>query len=119
MKFLKKRVGRTSLNGLVFTITEIPVPLIREIVTEMLGGLAAAIEPPPAETEPEPDPEPPARPEPVESDGRVGNPGYGDDFWTEVRAYWQQCRCVRKTAAKFGISPNTVKSRARREGWRK
>lgn len=121
MKFLKDRIERPNLSGVVFTITEIPVPLIREIVTEILGGLAAEIEMTTTESEPAPDvtPEPPAKPEAVESDGRVGNPGYGDDFWTEVKACWQECRCVRKTAAKFGISPNTVKSRARREGWRK
>ena len=38
MKFLKQAIGRKTLNGLVFTITEIPVPLIREIVAEMLAG---------------------------------------------------------------------------------
>ena len=32
LKFLKQSLGRKSMNGLVFTITEIPVPLIREIV---------------------------------------------------------------------------------------
>jgi hypothetical protein len=29
LKFLKLTIGRKNLNGLVFTITEIPVPLIR------------------------------------------------------------------------------------------
>ena len=38
MKFLKEQIGRKSLSGVVFTITEIPVPLIREIVAEILGG---------------------------------------------------------------------------------
>ena len=38
LKFLKQSLGRKSLNGLVFTITEIPVPLIREIVAEILAG---------------------------------------------------------------------------------
>ena len=38
MKFLKQTIGRKTLNGLVFTITEIPVPLIREIVAEILAG---------------------------------------------------------------------------------
>ena len=38
MKFLKQSIGRKTLNGLVFTITEIPVPLIREIVAEILAG---------------------------------------------------------------------------------
>ena len=35
LKFLKETLGRKNLNGLVFTITEIPVPLIREIVAAM------------------------------------------------------------------------------------
>lgn len=121
LKFLKEQVGRTCLRGLVFTITEIPVPLIREIVTEILGGLAAEIDLPPTEPVPAPAPaaEPPAKPKPTESNGKVGNPGYGDDLWQEVRAYWLECRNYRKAAEKFGLSPNTVKTRARREGWNK
>ena len=37
----------------------------------------------------------------------------------EARAYWEECRNLRETARKFGLSPNTVKTRARREGWNK
>jgi hypothetical protein len=51
LKFLKEQVGRTCLRGVVFTITEIPVPLIREIVAEILAGgdlPVAAPTPPPA-----------------------------------------------------------------------
>jgi hypothetical protein len=120
LKFLKETLGRKSLNGLVFTITEIPVPLIREIVAEILGGElpAAAPTPTPAPVEPEPE-TPLAKPAPVASDGRPGNPGFGDDLWAEARAYWEECRCIRKTAEKFGLSQNSVKTRARREGWRK
>lgn len=39
LKFLKEQTGRKSLCGPVFTITEIPVPLIREIVAEILSGM--------------------------------------------------------------------------------
>ena len=122
LKFLKEQIGRRSLGGLVFTITEIPVPLIREIVAEILaGGVTPADAPAPVEAAPvEPEPElPPAKPAPVASDGKVGNPGFGDDLWTQARAYWEECHCIRKTAEKFGLSPNSVKTRARREGWRK
>jgi hypothetical protein len=122
LKFLKQSLGRKNLCGLVFTITEIPIPLIREIVAEILGGklpdvpapveFAAAV----PETDPEP---PPAKPTPVASDGKPGNPGFGDDLWQQARAFWEECRCIRKTAEKFGLSPNSVKTRARREGWRK
>ena len=120
LKFLKQSLGRKSLCGLVFTITDIPVPLIREIVAEILGGElpAAAPESTPAPEEAEPE-TPLAKPVPVASDGKPGNPGFGDDLWTQARAFWEECRCIRKTAEKFGLSPNTVKTRARREGWRK
>ena len=123
LKFLKQSLGRKSLCGLVFTITEIPVPLIREIVAEILGGELPATSPTPETTPEEPapvEPETPlAKPVPVASDGKPGNPGFGDDLWTQARAYWEECRCIRKTAEKFGLSPNSVKTRARREGWRK
>lgn len=70
MKFLKQSLGRPNLCGLVFTITEIPVPLIREIVAEILGGEHHEA-PEPAEAAPEKlEPETPlAKPVPVASDG--------------------------------------------------
>ena len=120
LKFLKNQINRTCLRGLVFTITEIPVPLIREIVTEILGNLAAEIDQSPDEPVPfSATTEPPVKPEPVESKGKVGNPGFGDDLWQQVRAHWEECRNFREAAEKFGLSPNTVKTRARREGWKK
>jgi hypothetical protein len=142
LKFLKEQIGRKSLSGVVFTITEIPVPLIREIVAEVLAGgdtgIPASNVAPPARPEPAPEVEPhdppadtaaakvtpskgsrPAKPAPVASDGKVGNPGFGEDLWAQARAYWEECHCIRKTAEKFGLSPNSVKTRARREGWRK
>ena len=153
LKFLKQTIGRRSLNGLVFTITEIPVPLIREIVAEILAGTdgsGAANVVPIRQPEPEPQPErfdafsaagtgeaPPAdnlaptpakpakkpskaaknapAPEPAP---KVGNPGHGDDLWTKVRAYWEECRNFRVAAEKFGLSPNSVKTHARRENWK-
>jgi hypothetical protein len=124
LKFLKQALGRKTLNGLVFTITEIPVPLIREIVAEILDGklpeIPAPVDVTTEECGPETESEPPtAKPTPVASDGKPGNPGFGDDLWKQARTYWEECRCIRKTAEKFGLSPNSVKTRARREGWRK
>jgi uncharacterized protein YjcR len=46
------------------------------------------------------------------------NPGYGDEFWAQVRAYWRECRSLMKTARQFKLSPNTLKTRIRREGWK-
>lgn len=134
LKFLKEQIGRKSLNGLVFTITEIPVPLIREIVVEILaaGDLTAAStgakvehHDPTADAveakviPSEEDLTAAVKPTPVASDGRPGNPGFGDDLWAQARAFWEECRCIRKTAEKFGLSQNSVKTRARREEWRK
>jgi hypothetical protein len=153
LKFLKQSLGRKSLNGLVFTITEIPVPLIREIVAEILaGGVqpapnvvplrqpepespvgrydafsdAAEATVTPAEAGPTDDPEPTPSPAPKKTSKpkpdagpKVGNPGHGDDLWSQARAFWNECRSIKQTAEKFGLSPNSVKTRARREGWNK
>lgn len=142
LKFLKQSLGRKTLNGLVFTITEIPVPLIREIVAEILAGgdggtvtPAANIVPitrPEAEagpgrydafaeaSEPEPTPVEAKAPSAKASKPakKVGNPGHGDDHWSQVRAHWEGCRSVKRTAEHFGLSPNSIKTRIRRENWR-
>ena len=140
LKFLKESLGRKSLNGLVFTITEIPVPLIREIVAEILAGgdgtSAANVVPlkAPEPTQPagrfdafsetaEPSSTPAEAPAPKKpkkkSSAKVGNPGHGEDFWSEVHAFWKDCRSIKQTAERFALSPNSVKTRARREGWNK
>lgn len=141
LKFLKQSLGRKTLNGLVFTITEIPVPLIREIVAEILAGgdgsnveHAANVVPitrPQAEPAPgrydafadapEPEPTPtettPPKAKASKPAKKVGNPGHGDEHWTKVKAHWLKSRSVKQTAEHFGLSPNTLKTRIRREGW--
>ena len=141
LKFLKQSIGRKTLNGLVFTITEIPVPLIREIVAEIMAEGSNAT--PAANivplTRPEPEAGPgrydafadAAEPEPTPAEAtppkakaskpakKVGNPGHGDEHWSQVKAYWLECRSVKQTAEHFGLSPNSIKSRSRREGWGK
>ena len=141
LKFLKQTIGRKTLNGLVFTITEIPVPLIREIVAEILAGGDGSNATPAANIVPITRPEPEASPgrydafsdaaesEPTPAEAtppkakaskpakKVGNPGHGDEQWSQVRAYWLECRSVKQTAEHFGLSPNTLKTRIRREGW--
>jgi hypothetical protein len=142
LKFLKQSLGRKSLNGLVFTITEIPVPLIREIVAEILAGgdgTSAANVVPIKAPEPKPDPgrydafaestepdSPPAedpapaakKPSKKMPAAKVGNPGHGDDLWKKVRAHWEKCGNLSEAARKFNLSPNSVKTRARRENWK-
>jgi hypothetical protein len=143
LKFLKQSVGRKSLNGLVFTITEIPVSLIREIFSEMLAGsngTTVANAPSAANVVPitQPRPEPkverfdafadglevpaaPAQPDPprYSRKGSKINLGHGTAFWSEVRAYYATCRSPQQTSDRFGLSPNSIKTRARREGWNK
>ena len=59
LKHLKEQLGRSNLIGLVFAITEIPVPLIREIVAEIIAGNTGDVPMsetrPPAPVEPEAD----------------------------------------------------------------
>ena len=134
LKFLKQSIGRKTLNGLVFTITEIPVPLIREIVAEILaeGSNATPVANIVPLTRPEPEAGPgrydafadAAEPEPTPAEAtpptpakKVGNPGHGDEHWSQVKAHWLECRSVKQTAEHFGLSPNTLKTRIRREGW--
>jgi hypothetical protein len=137
LKFLKQSIGRKTLNGLVFTITEIPVPLIREIVAEILAegsnatpaaNIVPLTRPDPEASpgrydafadaaEPEPTPAETTPPTPPTPAKKVGNPGHGDDHWSQVKAYWLECRSVKQTAEHFGLSPNTLKTRIRREGW--
>jgi hypothetical protein len=141
LKFLKQTIGRKTLNGLVFTITEIPVPLIREIVAEILAGgdgsnVAHAANVVPitrpeanpgrydafadaAEAEPTPAEATPPKAKASKPAKKVGNPGHGDDHWSQVKAYWLECRSVKQAAEHFGLSPNTLKTRIRREGWNK
>lgn len=44
LKHLKEQVGRPTLSGLTYTITEIPVDVIREIVDERIAELLNARE---------------------------------------------------------------------------
>ena len=64
--------------------------------------------------EPEPTPAEATPPTPAK---KVGNPGHGDEHWSQVKAYWLECRSTKQTAEHFGLSPNTLKTRIRREGW--
>ena len=149
LKFLKQSLGRKNLSGLVFTITEIPVPLIREIVMEFLADgdgyqmanatnvVPTATEQPQApparydafteasdsdsdsDSDSEPTPAEPKKANVSKPTKKVGNPGHGEARWSKVRAHWEECRNVKQTAERFGLSPNTLKTRIRREGWKK
>ena len=38
--------------------------------------------------------------------------------WEAIKAYYISCRSYKRTAEEFGMNPETIKTRARREGWR-
>lgn len=48
---------------------------------------------------------------------RPGRPGYGDELWARVYAHWVVSGSFRATAHHFKLPVDTVKTRARREGW--
>jgi len=124
IKFLKEQIGRPGLNGTVFTVTEIPVPLIREIVEAIMkgeplptGATAANV------TAPEPKAErfdayaEQEKPEPVEPPTPKASLAPLTD-WKAVKAFYGKCHSPSKTAEEFGLSVNTIKARIRREGWK-
>jgi hypothetical protein len=170
-KLLKRELGLESLSGVVYAITEIPVELIAQIVSEKiaeviverrggamiwlpelvrstirsfaenevaaltrrveqleeslskgnkspnghLGGEVGRLNPldhssPPSSTTPPCSNElPRGIPEPLRAI-------FGPD-WTAIREFYERTRSIKQTAAAFDVSPNTLKSRVRREGW--
>jgi hypothetical protein len=121
IKFLKEQIGRPGLNGTVFTITEIPVPLIREIVEAIMKGQPAptttAVAAPvkPAESKPERF-DPYTKPETEKAELSASLAPLTD--WKAVKRFYRDCHSPGKTAVEFGLSVNTVKARIRREGWK-
>ncbi|MGC9451668.1 MAG: hypothetical protein ACP5I4_09490 [Oceanipulchritudo sp.] len=124
IKHLKDKLNRDSLTGLVFSITEIPVPLIREIVAEILGQTGAnfpeirgAIPNPPTELTDIPNQEP-EKEEPLPEPGLLGNPQPRPEYdWDAAKAYYLEGRGPADVARKMNIPLNTLKGRIRREGW--
>ena len=137
---MKKLLGLTSLSGIVYSITEIPVDLIREIVDARIaeiGGGAPVQAPVPADVErllterlqpilnrlaalermPATDPEPPARFDPL-ADLADPAPAPGEPDWNLVRRHFRRYGDPAKTAAKYGLNLRELNARARKEGWR-
>jgi hypothetical protein len=123
-KELKRLLGLQSLSGIVYSITEIPVDLIREIVdariAEIAGGdpldiiLPADIKEAVMEhltpilrrlTAPEP---------PTHTNPLVPIPTLD---WNLVKRHFRRYRNPLATAAKYGINLTELNARANREGW--
>ena len=116
IKFLKAQIGRQSLAGVVFTITEIPVPIIREIVEAIMKGEPIAA-PTAAAPVSQAEPEAPAKVVRFDAFEKPEAPANGDVRWAEIRRFYRECRSPKKTAERFCVSVNTIKARVRREGW--
>jgi hypothetical protein len=132
---LKKMMGLKSLSGIVYSITEIPVALIREIVDARIAELAdgAPIQtslPPeleelvmerlkpilarlaPLEQTPE-EPAPSARFNPL-----ANLPvSAAEPDWNLVKRHFRRYGNPEATAAKYGIDLAELNARTRTEGW--
>jgi len=132
---LKNLLGLKSLSGIVYSITEIPVDLIREIVdarvAELAGGAPlqtpvpadvealvmerlkpilsrlARLEQAPEESAPVPRFDPLADlPESA-----------AEPDWNLVKRHFRRYGNPEATAAKYGIGIRELKARSKREGW--
>jgi hypothetical protein len=132
---LKNRLGLASLSGIVYSITEIPVDLIRQIVdarvAELAGGAPMQSPVPPdveamvmerlqpilrrlAALERTPDePERPVRFDPL----AILPETTPEPDWSLVKRHFRRYRDPAKTAARYGINVRDLNARARREGW--
>jgi hypothetical protein len=125
LKHLKDQLGRASLTGLVFSITEIPVPLIRQIVAEILGQPGADV------------PEiRPAIPQPKEErfdaftdekeeeaveatpPAPLSDPKPRSQYdWEKIKACYMEGRGPTDVAKLMDVPLNTLRGRIRRECW--
>ena len=132
---LKNLLGLKSLSGIVYSITEIPVDLIREIVdariVELAGG-APLQTPVPADVEAlvmerlKPilaglatlvqTPDEPALTPQFDPMADLLAPATEPD-WTLVKRHYRRYGDASKTAFKYAISIRELKARAKREGW--
>ena len=122
---MKKLLGLTSLSGIVYAITEIPVDLIREIVDARIAELAGG------------DPLDITFPEDIKDavlehltpilrrlgtldptttpfDPQVDLPA---PDWNLVKRHFRRYGDPAKTAAKYGIELEVLTTRATEEGW--
>ena len=132
---MKKLLGLESLSGIVYSITEIPVDLIREIVDARIAELAggAPIQTPvPADVESlvmerlkpilrrlsalEQTPDEPERPTRFDPLAILPDMSPEPD-WNLVRRHFRRYGDPRKTAEKYGLNLRDLNARARREGW--
>ena len=132
---MKKLLGLDSLSGIVYSITEIPMDLIRKIVdtrfAELAGG-APLQSPVPADVEAlvmerlQPilrrlaalEQLPDAPPRSTRFDPLANLPDTSPEpDWNLVKRHLRRYRLPHKTADKYGVPVNQLITRARSEGW--
>jgi len=132
---MKKLLGLQSLSGIVYSITEIPVDLIHEIVDARIAELAGGAPlqtPVPADVEalvmerlqpilrrlatlehaPAEEPATVSRFDPL-----AALPEPAEPDWNLVKRHFRRYGNPEATAAKYGIGIRELKARARREAW--
>jgi len=132
---LKKLLGLTSLSGIVYSITEIPVDLIREIVDARIAELAGGAPlqtPVPADVETlvmerlkpilarlatlDQTPDEPTAASQFDPLSDLPEPAIEPD-WALIKRHFRRYRNPEATAAKYHISIIILHARAEREGW--
>jgi hypothetical protein len=132
---LKKLLGLQSLSGIVYSITEIPVDLIREIVDARMAELAGGAPlqaPVPADVEAlvmerlkpilrrlaELEQSPQQAQQTHRFDPLAILPERtSQPDWNLVKRHYRRYADPRKTAQKYGLVLRELNARARREGW--
>jgi len=122
LKHLKEQIGRSNLTGLIFSITEIPVPLIREIIEQVLAGNAESM--PLSETRPPA----PAEPEKIvryeafneatkteaEAKAKTEEPSKAGYDWPAIKNCYMEGRGPKDVAEMMDVPINTLKKRITR-----
>ena len=134
-KEMKKLLGLDSLSGIVYSITEIPMDLIRDIVDARIAELAGGAplqSPVPADVEAlvmerlQPilrrlaalEQLPDAPPRSTRFDPLANLPDTSPEpDWNLVKRHLRRYRLPHKTADKYGVPVNQLLTRARLEGW--
>ena len=132
---MKKLLGLDSLSGIVYSITEIPMDLIRKIVDARIAELAGGAplqSPVPADVEAlvmerlQPilrrlaalEQLPDAPPRSTRFDPLAILPDTPPEpDWNLVKRHLRRYRLPHKTADKYGVPVNQLITRARLEGW--
>ncbi len=117
LKHMKEQLGRSNLIGLVYSITEIPVPLIRGIVEQILEKKIPELMSSNLPTTPEDGKEEEPEELEVESNPFMNPQARPEYDWEAIKDCYMQGRGPKDVARIMNVPINTLKGRIRREGW--